>query len=112
MPIVVNGQKIETDDEGFLADRREWNEHVAEELARADNCEIGPDHWEVIQFLRAYYDEFQVSPAARVLAKAIGKKLGADKGTVTYLLELFPDGATRQMCKYAGLPKPGCSGLD
>jgi len=111
MPIVVNGQKIETDKEGFLADRREWNERIAEELARAENCELTRDHWEVIHFLRAYYDEYQVSPAARVLAKAIGKKLGADKGTVTYLLELFPDGATRQMCKYAGLPKPGCSGV-
>ena len=111
MPIVVNGETIETDEEGFLADRREWNEHVAKELARTESCALTRDHWEVIHFLRAYYDEYQISPAARVLAKAIGKKLGPGKGTVTYLLELFPDGATRQMCKYAGLPRPGCSGV-
>jgi tRNA 2-thiouridine synthesizing protein E len=110
MPIVVNGQIIETDEEGFLAVLKDWNEDVAKGLAHADNCELTPDHWEVIHFLRAYYEDYQVSPAARVLAKAIGKKLGADKGTVTYLLELFPEGASQQMCKYAGLPKPGCSG--
>lgn len=109
--MTVVGKSIETDDEGFLADRREWNENVAQALARAEDCELTRDHWEVIHFLRAYYEEYQISPAARVLAKAIGKKLGPDKGTVTYLLKLFPDGASQQMCKYAGLPKPGCSGM-
>jgi len=74
MSIVVNGQTIETDEEGSLADLKAWNEDVAKALARVENCELTPDHWEVIQFLRAYYDEYRISPAARVLAKAIGKK--------------------------------------
>jgi len=47
-------------------------------------------HWEVINFLRDYYNEFQIAPAVRVLTKAIGKKLGAEKGTSQYLYELFP----------------------
>ena len=111
MPIVVNGQTSEADEEGFLADLKTWNEDVAKALARAEHCELSPDHWEVIHFLRAYYDEYRISPAARGLAKAIGKKLGPDKGTVTYLLELFPEGASKQSCRYAGLPQPGSSGM-
>jgi tRNA 2-thiouridine synthesizing protein E len=109
MPIVVNGQSIETDEEGYLVDRNQWNEEVAKVLAATDNAELTQNHWEVLNFLREYYDEYQIAPAVRVLTKAIGKKLGADKGNSKYLYELFPYGPAKQACKYAGLPKPtGC----
>jgi len=45
----------------------------------------------------------------RVLTKAVGKKLGKDKGNSKYLYGLFPYGPAKQACRYAGLPKPtGC----
>jgi tRNA 2-thiouridine synthesizing protein E len=109
MSIEVNGQVFETDEEGYLADRSAWNEDVAKEMARLEDCDLTESHWEVINFLRQYYDEYQIAPAVRVLTKAIGKKLGADKGNSKYLYELFPYGPAKQACKYAGLPKPtGC----
>src|SRR4030042_7002030 len=109
MPIVLNGQSIETDEEGYLVDRNQWNEEVAKVLASTDNAELTQNHWEVLNFLREYYDEYQIAPAVRVLTKAIGKKLGADKGNSKYLYELFPYGPATQACKIAGLPKPtGC----
>jgi dissimilatory sulfite reductase related protein len=109
MPIVVNGQTIETDEEGYLVDRTQWNEEIAKVMASTDNAELTQNHWEVLNFLREYYDEYQIAPAVRVLTKAIGKKLGADKGNSKYLYELFPYGPAKQACKYAGLPKPtGC----
>ena len=109
MGIEVNGTTYDTDEEGYLADRTAWNEDVAKEMARLESCELGENHWEVINFLRQYYDEYQIAPAVRVLTKAIGKKLGADKGNSKYLYELFPYGPAKQACKYAGLPKPtGC----
>ena len=109
MPIEVSGKTIETDEEGYLADRTDWNEDVAKEMARLDSCDLNENHWEVINFLRQYYEEYQIAPAVRVLTKAIGKKLGADKGNSKYLYELFPYGPAKQACKYAGLPKPtGC----
>ena len=109
MRIVVNEQTIETDEEGYLVDRNQWNEEVAKVLAATYNAELTQNHWEVINFLREYYDEYQIAPAVRVLTKAIGKKLGADKGNSKYLYELFPYGPAKQACKYAGLPKPtGC----
>ena len=64
---------------------------------------------EIINFLREYYEEYQIAPAVRVLTKAVGKKLGKDKGNSKYLYELFPYGPGKQACKFAGLPKPtGC----
>jgi len=105
----MNGKTIETDEEGYLANRTDWSEDVAKEMARVDSCELSENHWEVINFLREYYDEYQIAPAVRVLTKAIGKKLGADKGNSKFLYELFPYGSAKQACKYAGLPKPtGC----
>ena len=68
-----------------------------------DETELSDNHWEVINFLREYYEEYQIAPAVRVL-KAIGKKLGKDKGNSKYLYELY--GPAKQACRYAGLPKP------
>ncbi len=109
MPIEVNGKTFETDEEGYLANLNEWEPDLATVMAKEDDCELTDNHWEVINFLREYYDEYQIAPAGRVLTKAIGKKLGKDKGNSKYLYELFPYGPAKQACKYAGLPKPtGC----
>jgi dissimilatory sulfite reductase related protein len=109
MPIEVNGTSYETDEEGYLVNLGEWNKEIGEALAVTDDCELTDAHWEVINFLREYYEEYQIAPAVRVLTKAIGKRLGKDKGNSKYLYELFPYGPAKQACKYAGLPKPtGC----
>jgi tRNA 2-thiouridine synthesizing protein E len=109
MALEVNGTTIETDEEGFLVNLSDWNPDVAAELAKGESIEMTDQHWEVINFLREYYDEYQIAPAVRVLTKAIGKKLGPDKGNSKYLYDLFPYGPGKQACKIAGLPKPtGC----
>ena len=105
----VNGKSFETDEEGYLANLSDWEEGLATAMAEEDDIELGPDHWEIINFLREYYEEYQIAPAVRVLTKAVGKKLGKDKGNSKYLYELFPYGPGKQACKFAGLPKPtGC----
>jgi len=109
MSIELLGKALETDEEGYLVNLSDWSEEVAEEIARKENVAMSTNHWEVVNFLRNYYTEYQIAPAVRVLTKAIGKKLGADKGNSTYLYELFPYGPAKQACKIAGLPKPtGC----
>jgi tRNA 2-thiouridine synthesizing protein E len=107
--MTVNGRDLEVDEEGYLIDLSQWDKEVGEELAKTENVEMTEAHWEVIDFLREYYDEYQIAPAVRVLTKAIGKKLGKEKGNSKYLYELFPYGPAKQACKIAGLPKPtGC----
>ena len=107
--IEVNGKDYEVDEEGYLVDLSSWVPEIAGVMAAAEDAELTDAHWEVINFLREYYEEYQIAPAVRVLTKAIGKKLGKDKGNSKYLYELFPYGPGKQACKYAGLPKPtGC----
>ena len=109
MGIEVNGKTLETDEEGYLANLNDWEKDVASVMAEAEDITLGDDHWEIIYFLREYYEEYQIAPAVRVLTKAVAKKLGKDKGNSKYLYELFPYGPAKQACKFAGLPKPtGC----
>ena len=107
--MTVNGKDYDVDEEGYLTDLSQWNKEVGQALAETESVEMTEAHWEVIDFLRVYYDEYQIAPAVRVLTKAIGKKLGKEKGNSKYLYELFPYGPAKQACKIAGLPKPtGC----
>ncbi len=109
MAYEVNGTVFEADEEGYLIDIGAWNEELAVLIAEDENIEMSDDAWEVVNFLRSYYEEYQIAPAVRVLTKAIKKKLGPDKGNSKYLYELFPYGPAKQACKIAGLPKPtGC----
>lgn len=109
MPIEVNGKVLETDEEGYLADITQWEPGVAEIMSKEDDLTLTAEHWELINFLREYYEEYQIAPAVRVLTKAVGKTMGKDKGNSKYLYSLFPYGPGKQACRYAGLPKPtGC----
>ena len=109
MAYEVNGTTVEADEEGYIVDISVWSPELAALIAESENIEMGDDAWEVVNFLRSYYEEYQIAPAVRVLTKAIKKKLGADKGNSKYLYELFPYGPAKQACKIAGLPKPtGC----
>jgi TusE/DsrC/DsvC family sulfur relay protein len=107
--ITVKEKPFETDEEGYLVNLADWNEDVAAVIAEQEKIDMSQNHWEVVNFLREYYNEYQIAPAVRVLTKAIGKKLGPEKGSSQYLYELFPYGPAKQACKIAGLPKPtGC----
>lgn len=109
MAIEFAGKHYETDQAGYLTSWVEWNDNLAMHIARMEGLELTPQHWEVIRFVRDYYEEFRIAPAIRVLVKAISRKLGSGKGNSTYLYELFPEGPAVQACKIAGLPKPtGC----
>jgi len=107
--IEVGGKEVEVDEEGYLVNLSDWNEEIAAYLSGTENVVLSDEHWDIINFLRGYYEEYQIAPAVRVLTKAVGKKLGPDKGNSKYLYSLFPQGPGKQACKIAGLPKPtGC----
>lgn len=95
-----------TDKDGFLADTDDWNNAVAIDLALSEGISLTDAHWEVINALRAFYREFNVSPAMRPLTKYLKQHLGADKATSIYLLRLFPGSPAKIAAKIAGLPRP------
>lgn len=101
-----NSQQIEVDAKGYLKNYTDWLPEMAPLLAATEDIELTEQHWEVINFVRNFYLEYKTSPAIRVLVKAIGQSLGADKGNSKYLYTLFPVGPAKQATKIAGLPKP------
>lgn len=94
------------DDQGFLLDLSVWTETLAEEIALSEGIHLTSAHWEIIFLLREFYQEFDISPAMRILVKQTKLKLGADKGNSHYLLSLFPGSPAKIASKIAGLPKP------
>jgi tRNA 2-thiouridine synthesizing protein E len=107
--IEVDGKNFEVDEDGYLQDWQEWNENVAKKMSKDDGLELTDSHWEIIKFLREYFEKYQIAPMIKILTKEIGKTMGPDKGNTKYLYELYPAGPAKQACRYAGLPKPtGC----
>ncbi|MFP1726037.1 sulfurtransferase TusE [Lonsdalea quercina] len=100
------GRVIETDAQGYLKNSQDWREEMAPLLAEEEGIALTEAHWEVLRFVRAFYLEFNTSPAIRMLVKAMAQKYGEEKGNSRYLYRLFPKGPAKQATKIAGLPKP------
>ncbi|HWH86050.1 MAG TPA: TusE/DsrC/DsvC family sulfur relay protein [Pseudomonas sp.] len=104
--MTVGARTIELDKDGFLVDLSDWSAEVATALAAAEDIELTPEHWEILELLRSFYTEFQLSPATRPLIKYTALKLGADKGNSLHLNRLFKGTPAKLAAKLAGLPKP------
>lgn len=103
------GKSYEVDEEGYLTDWQVWTEGMAGVMAKQDGLELSDAHWEIIRFLREYFEKYQIAPMIKILTKELAKKYGKEKGNTKYLYELYPAGPAKQACRYAGLPKPtGC----
>ena len=98
--------KLNLDKEGFLRDLSDWNPDVAEVLAKNEEITLSGSHWQVINLVRDYYEQYQISPVTRVLVKITRNKLGEDKGNSIYLMQLFSGKPAKLVSKIAGLPKP------
>lgn len=106
MELKVEGLVVETTDEGFLLDLNDWSEVLAKQMAKLNDVELTQPHWEIIFFIRDYYQKYKHLPNSRVFIKAIRKSFGDEKGNSRYLHKLFPKGPLKYACKIAGLPKP------
>ena len=104
--MIFNDQEFKTDAQGYLLDSTIWSEQLAAEIANLEKIIMTDEHWQVIYFVRDFYEQFNTSPAIRALVKAMEKKYGKEKISSRYLYRLFPDGPAKQATKIAGLPKP------
>lgn len=106
MVLTVDGHSLDITDEGFLRDAGQWNRSVGEALAQIEAIELSESHWEILFFIRDYYQNYKHLPNARMFVAAIRKQFGEEKGNSRYLQKLFPQGPLKYACKIAGLPKP------
>lgn len=106
MSLQVEGVSIETNAEGFVLDARLWTPRVGEALAVAHGVDLSPDHWEILNLLRAYVDAGNEPPSMRVLSGEIRQRLGPEKAKSLYLMKLFGASPAKMAARLAGLPKP------
>ena len=104
--LIVDGRTIALDKDGYLEDLHDWSKPVAESLALEEDIILTAEHWEILELLRAFYAEFQLSPATRPLVKYTALKLGTEKGNSLHLNRLFNGTPAKLAAKLAGLPKP------
>ena len=104
--LTVGARTLDLDKDGYLVDLNEWSPEVANALAAAEGLELTPEHWQILELLRQFYAEFQLSPATRPLIKYTALKLGPDKGNSLHLNRLFKGTPAKLAAKLAGLPKP------
>ncbi|VXC28194.1 subunit of enzyme for 2-thio modification of mnm5s2U of tRNA anticodon U [Pseudomonas sp. 8AS] len=104
--LIVDGRSIALDQDGYLAELADWSPAVAEALAAGEALQLSAEHWEILELLRAFYAEFQLSPATRPLIKYAALKLGPEKGNSLHLNRLFKGTPAKLAAKLAGLPKP------
>jgi tRNA 2-thiouridine synthesizing protein E len=83
----------------------QWGRNVAAELANKEGIELSDEHWDVVSYLRKYFEEFGSIEYARDLSAILNQKY-ENKGGLKYLYTLFPKGPVSQGCRLAGIPVP------
>ncbi|AHG41607.1 DsrC family protein [Pseudomonas syringae CC1557] len=104
--LIIDGRTLELDKDGFLQDLNDWSMDVAHALSAREGIVLSAEHIEILQLLRDFYAEFQLSPATRPLIKYTALKLGVEKGNSLHLNRLFNGTPAKLAAKLAGLPKP------
>ncbi|MCU7878955.1 MAG: TusE/DsrC/DsvC family sulfur relay protein [Candidatus Thiodiazotropha sp. (ex Lucinoma borealis)] len=107
MAYKVNGNEIEADVNGYLANQGDWNEDVAKVIAEAEGINLSEKAWEIINYLRdEYLNNGGNQPNERHMVKHF-KSVWTDEGKVDAksLYIHFPKGPAKQASKVAGLPE-------
>ena len=94
------------DANGHLRHVGDWDPVWAERVAYEEGLALTPAHWEVLGFLRDYYARYQLTPPMRLSVQALAAQCGRPDMNSRTLYRLFPQGISKQACRYAGLPRP------
>jgi tRNA 2-thiouridine synthesizing protein E len=106
MAYEVNGRTLEATESGFLVNLDDWEKDVAEAIAAAEGLSLTQDHWDVIEYLRdAYINYNGEQPNNRAILKAMQDKWVGRKVDNKTLFDLFPGNPSKQAGKVAGLPE-------
>jgi TusE/DsrC/DsvC family sulfur relay protein len=100
---MIADTSVDVDADGFLTDPQQWNEPLAEQIARENGiADLSERHWLVVKFMRERYLTTGTAPSIR----SLGKESGVP---IKELYQLFPKGPAKLAAKIGGIPKPkGC----
>ncbi len=102
--IIVNGNEVLTDGEGYMVNPGEWSEEFVRQLAEQEGLELNSEHWEIIRFIRNWFADHGHQASVRDMIKHFRKLWGCDRGCNHYMHKLFPKGGPqKQGNRLAGL---------
>ena len=101
--VLLAGQNIEVDGEGFMLNPDQWTPEVATEIARDAGIDpLTEKHWQVLDFCRRDNAAKGTPPGVRRITKQTGI-------STKEIYALFPKGPGILSAKISGLTKPkGC----
>jgi tRNA 2-thiouridine synthesizing protein E len=98
---------MQRDIEGYVFNPDEWSRDLAQILADEEQIELTDDYWQVLCFIREYWQENRVAPDVRHVVDYLMRERGIDKKTAKkHLFDMFPYGYVKQACKIAGMQRP------
>lgn len=105
--IPLPGGTVTVDEYGYLTDPEAWTPDFAAHVGTREGIALGPEHWAVIDFMRAWHDEHGIAADARFVLKFLADRHDLDKHDAkARLFDLFPYGYVKQACKIAGMRQP------
>lgn len=103
----VDDATVRRDEEGYLVEPDDWSPALARTLAAEEGLQLQEDHWIIVNFVRAYFNEHLITPDIRHVARYHAELTGCDKKAAkARIFELFPYGYVKQTCKIAGMKRP------
>ena len=99
--------QVERDAEGYLVNPDNWTDEIAIELAREESIDLNESHWQILRFIRKYYNEHSIIPDIRHVDDYLATENEIDKKEAKKVIfKLFPYGYVKQACKISGMRKP------
>lgn len=100
----VNEHVVEVDSEGYLVNLSDWSEAFVRAQAEQEGLVLTDENWEVIRYLRDFYERHEVQANVLEIIKHFRKTWGAERGSNRYLHSIFPRGGPqKQGNRLAGL---------
>jgi tRNA 2-thiouridine synthesizing protein E len=97
---------LTVDHQGFLLNATDWNEDWARQTASDNQLTLETIDLDIIQQLREFYFEYDLSPAMRPLVKHIKNTVGEQYGNSIWMMQRYGESPARMLALLAGLPKP------
>ena len=76
----VEGREVLTDQEGYILDMDAWSADFARAQAAKEGLTLTDEHWQVIDFIREFYEAHNVQAQVRDMVKHFRVAWGPEKG--------------------------------
>jgi len=100
----IGGNVITFRADGYLQNMGDWTPELAEMIASEEGLTLSEAHWDVLNIMREYYQEYNTSPILKLLRRELAKQYGKERASIDALDALFPRGVQQQGSRLAGVP--------